>query len=183
MSTPRSNRHRRILSMTVATQTHTLRLSLKIRTPRVGVRYQRATGEGVRPRRSWKLTNALAELECFRSHSALPKSRNCSRRGVLLCPGSCVSVPTDCARRGRAGEIAQAIVAAIRDAGMHAINLGTIPTPALTYYALPVGKGSMMITGSHIHSTATDTKPIAAKASCAKSRKTADRQTGAEEHG
>ena len=48
------------------------------------------------------------------------------------------------------GEIAQAIVGAIRDAGMQPINLGTIPTPALTCYALARGKGSMMITGSHI---------------------------------
>ena len=48
------------------------------------------------------------------------------------------------------GEIAQAIVAAIRDAGMAPINLGTIPTPALTCYALARGKGSMMVTGSHI---------------------------------
>ena len=48
------------------------------------------------------------------------------------------------------GEIAQAIVAAIRDAGMHAVNLGSIPTPALTCYALARGKGSIMVTGSHI---------------------------------
>ena len=51
---------------------------------------------------------------------------------------------------GGRGEIAQAIVAAIRDAGMVPVNLGAIPTPALTCYALARGKGSMMVTGSHI---------------------------------
>jgi phosphomannomutase len=48
------------------------------------------------------------------------------------------------------GEIAQAIERAIQDAGMRPINLGRIPTPALTFYATGNGKGSMMITGSHI---------------------------------
>ncbi len=48
------------------------------------------------------------------------------------------------------GEIAQAIVVAIGDAGMHAVNLGPIPTPALTSYASSRKKGSIMITGSHI---------------------------------
>ena len=48
------------------------------------------------------------------------------------------------------GEIAQAIVAAIRDVGMLPLNLGKIPTPALTCYALARGKGSAMVTGSHI---------------------------------
>jgi phosphomannomutase len=48
------------------------------------------------------------------------------------------------------GEIAQAIVAAMQTAGMQPVNLGDIPTPALTYYALQQGKGSIMVTGSHI---------------------------------
>jgi phosphomannomutase len=48
------------------------------------------------------------------------------------------------------GEIAQAVVAAIRDTGMRAVNLGAIPTPALAHYALVRGKGSIMVTGSHI---------------------------------
>ena len=33
---------------------------------------------------------------------------------------------------------------------MRAVNLGSIPTPALTCYALARGKGSIMVTGSHI---------------------------------
>lgn len=48
------------------------------------------------------------------------------------------------------GELAQAIEQAILDAGMKPVNLGKLPTPALTYYAMQQGKGSMMITGSHI---------------------------------
>ncbi|MGD0498029.1 MAG: phosphomannomutase [Bryobacteraceae bacterium] len=48
------------------------------------------------------------------------------------------------------GEIAQAVVAAIRDAGMRPVNLGAIPTPALACYALARGKASIMVTGSHI---------------------------------
>jgi phosphomannomutase len=51
--------------------------------------------------------------------------------------------------RGR-GEIAQAIERAIRDAGMRPVNLGRIPTPALTCYATAQRKGSIMVTGSHI---------------------------------
>jgi phosphomannomutase len=48
------------------------------------------------------------------------------------------------------GEIAQAIERALRDAGMRPVNCGPIPTPALAFHALTRGKGSMMITGSHI---------------------------------
>jgi phosphomannomutase len=48
------------------------------------------------------------------------------------------------------GEIAQAIVTAIGNAGMQPVNLGPIPTPALANYALSLGKGCIMVTGSHI---------------------------------
>lgn len=51
---------------------------------------------------------------------------------------------------GGRGEITQAIVRAIQDAGMQPVNLGFIPTPALTFFALEKGKGSIMVTGSHI---------------------------------
>jgi phosphomannomutase len=54
------------------------------------------------------------------------------------------------AEEGGRGEIAQAIVSAIRDAGMKPVNLGRIPTPALMSYAVARGKGSIMVTGSHI---------------------------------
>ncbi len=52
--------------------------------------------------------------------------------------------------QGGRGEIAQAVVCAIRDAGMLPVNLGCIPTPAMTYHAISKVKGSIMITGSHI---------------------------------
>jgi phosphomannomutase len=52
--------------------------------------------------------------------------------------------------QGGRGEIAQAIVRAIRDAGMRPVNLGRIPTPALSHYATSRACGSIMITGSHI---------------------------------
>ncbi len=48
------------------------------------------------------------------------------------------------------GEICQAVERAVREAGMRPVYLGKIPTPALTAYALARGKGSIMVTGSHI---------------------------------
>ncbi|KAE8163342.1 hypothetical protein BDV40DRAFT_263035 [Aspergillus tamarii] len=51
---------------------------------------------------------------------------------------------------GGRGGLCQAVEQALKDGGMHPINLGAIPTPALTYYALKHGKGSIMVTGSHI---------------------------------
>ncbi|TVY17493.1 Phosphomannomutase [Lachnellula arida] len=50
---------------------------------------------------------------------------------------------------GRGG-LCQAVEQALKSTGMHPINLGAIPTPALTYWALKHGKGSIMVTGSHI---------------------------------
>ncbi|KAF7589131.1 hypothetical protein BBP40_004736 [Aspergillus hancockii] len=52
----------------------------------------------------------------------------------------------------RAGveDLAQPVVQAVKDGGMNLINLGAIPTPVLTCYALKHGKGSIMVTGSHI---------------------------------
>jgi phosphomannomutase len=93
--------------------------------------------------------NALAELQYLQS---LDPSEGGIVRGDEfffardLRPSSDSFVPEQDGR----GEIAQAIVAAIQDAGMRAVNLGLIPTPALTCYALDRGKGSIMVTGSHI---------------------------------
>lgn len=55
-----------------------------------------------------------------------------------------------CDLRPSSGGIRQAVEAAVRDAGMHPVYLGSIPTPALTYFALSRGRGSIMVTGSHI---------------------------------
>jgi phosphomannomutase len=93
--------------------------------------------------------NALAELEYLQS---LPHSEGGVHRGdpfyfaYDLRPSSSEFVGEE---QGR-GELAQAIVAAIGDAGMRAVNLGRIPTPALANFALAGGKGSIMVTGSHI---------------------------------
>jgi phosphomannomutase len=93
--------------------------------------------------------NVLAELEYL-------QSRTVAEGGILrgqkfyfaydLRPSSSLYVPS---QQGR-GEIAQAVECAIRDAGMQPVNLGAIPTPALTCYAVSLGRGSIMITGSHI---------------------------------
>ena len=54
------------------------------------------------------------------------------------------------AEQGGRGEIAQAVERAVADAGFVPINLGAIPTPALTAYAISLRCGSIMVTGSHI---------------------------------
>jgi phosphomannomutase len=93
--------------------------------------------------------NALAELEYLQS---LPLTEGGIQRGediyfaYDLRPSSSEFVAQE---EGR-GEIAQAIVQAIDDAGMKAVNLGRIPTPALASFALSRNKGSIMVTGSHI---------------------------------
>ncbi len=46
--------------------------------------------------------------------------------------------------------ICAAVIRAIEDAGMHAQNLGAIPTPALMNYAVSHHRASVMVTGSHI---------------------------------
>src|SRR5712691_4604701 len=90
--------------------------------------------------------NALAELEYLQS---LPHADGGISRGDPFYFG-CDLRPSSSrfvSEQGGWGEIAQAIECAIRDAGMAPVNLGRIPTPALTFYALQRGKGSMMITG------------------------------------
>ena len=93
--------------------------------------------------------NARAELEYLQR---LPASEGGIAPGEEfyfaydLRPSSTNFVPGEPAR----GEICQAVGTAIRDAGMKPVNLGRIPTPALTYFALSRGKGSIMVTGSHI---------------------------------
>lgn len=93
--------------------------------------------------------NALGELEYLKS---LSPEEGGIREGQEffyafdLRPSSTSYVPEE---RGR-GEIAQAVAQAISDAGLSPVNLGSLPTPALTYYALGRGRGSIMLTGSHI---------------------------------
>ena len=46
--------------------------------------------------------------------------------------------------------ILRAVARAVRDTGMHVVNCGRIPTPALTYFGLQKRWPSIMVTGSHI---------------------------------
>ncbi len=46
--------------------------------------------------------------------------------------------------------ICKVIQQTVRAAGMHPVNMGAIPTPALTAFALERQRGSIMVTGSHI---------------------------------
>jgi phosphomannomutase len=93
--------------------------------------------------------NALAELEYLQ---ALPLAEGGIVQGdpfyfaYDLRPSSSQYVEG----QGGRGEIAQAIARAILDARMRPVNLGRIPTPALTNYAISQAKGSIMVTGSHI---------------------------------
>ncbi len=93
--------------------------------------------------------NALAELRYLQG---LPAEEGGITRGdevyfaYDLRPTSTAYAP---AQQGR-GEIAQAVVSAIGDAGMRAVNMGSIPTPALAYYGFLHQRASVMVTGSHI---------------------------------
>ena len=58
--------------------------------------------------------------------------------------------PTSTALVEGRGGICQAVAEAVRDAGMRPVHFGAIPTPALARYAWSRGKGSIMVTGSHI---------------------------------
>ena len=93
--------------------------------------------------------NALAELEYLQS---LPLDEGGITQGEEfffaydLRPSSSSYV----AEQQHRGELAQAIVQAIRDAGMKPVNLGQIPTPALALHGFTHAKGSIMVTGSHI---------------------------------
>ncbi|WP_460026113.1 phosphohexomutase domain-containing protein [Methyloparacoccus murrellii] len=93
--------------------------------------------------------NALAELEYLQS---LPADEGGILRGddFFLATDLRPSSTSLIGGRPNRGELAQAIVAAIRAAGMNPVYCGAIPTPALTAHALLLGKGSMMVTGSHI---------------------------------
>lgn len=93
--------------------------------------------------------NALAELEYLQS---LPVCEGGIIRGDDFYFGADLrpSSTTIAMQTPLRGELAQAIEAAIRAAGMSPVYCGALPTPALTSFALARGKGSIMVTGSHI---------------------------------
>jgi len=135
--------------MKTATQTGSLRSSLTYEPLELQFGTSGRRGKVVDLTQLEVYINALAELEYL-------QSRDPSEGGIVrgeefffardLRQSSGSFVP----EQGGRGEIAQATAAAIRDAGMRAVNLGLIPTPALMCYALARGKGSIMVTGSHI---------------------------------
>lgn len=116
--------------MSMTTPTNSLRSSLKYEPRELQFGTSGRRGKVVDLTQLEVYINALAELEYLQS---LDPSEGGIVRGEEfyfardLRPSSNSFVPE---QEGR-GEIAQAIVAAIRNAGMRAINLGAIPTPAL----------------------------------------------------
>src|SRR6201999_3695535 len=135
--------------MGVATKLGTLRSRLNYPPQELGFGTSGRRGKVVDLTQLEVYLNALAELEYLQS---LPLAEGGIERGDAfyfaydLRPSSVEFVAGE---QGR-GELAQAIVTAIRDAGMQPVNLGLLPTPALASFALAQNKGSIMVTGSHI---------------------------------
>src|SRR6266511_4201947 len=67
-------------------------------------------------------------------------------------PGRSISLAGDIrpSSDGAERSIMRAVARAVEDAGLAIDNLGQLPTPALTYYALQQRRPSIMVTGSHI---------------------------------
>ncbi|QFT83293.1 Phosphoglucosamine mutase (plasmid) [Roseovarius sp. THAF27] len=71
------------------------------------------------------------------------------RAFIAACPqGRAVHVGWDL--RPSSPAIADAVIAAIRAAGLTAVSHGAVPTPALAMTCMAAGDGAVMITGSHI---------------------------------
>src|SRR5580693_201601 len=136
-------------SMSVATKMESLRSRLNYEPQELGFGTSGRRGKVVDLTQLEVYLNALAELEYLQSLSLTEGGIQHGDPFYFaydLRPSSSEFVSQE---QGR-GQIAQAIAAAIVDAGMKAVNLGRIPTPALASYALSRGKGSIMVTGSHI---------------------------------
>jgi phosphomannomutase len=93
--------------------------------------------------------NVLAELQYLKSLSAHEGGIRAGDEFYFAHDLRPSSVRFDGSEGGR-GEICQAVERAIREAGLRPVDLGAVPTPALTYYALSQVRGSIMVTGSHI---------------------------------
>jgi phosphomannomutase len=74
------------------------------------------------------------------------------RPGATVCAAGDLRPSTDTrvAGEGGRGEILQAVLRAVRDAGLLPLYLGKIPSPALLFCAMRRGAASIMVTGSHI---------------------------------
>jgi len=136
-------------SMGIATKIDSLRSRLNYEPQELGFGTSGRRGKVVDLTQLEVYLNALAELQYLQS---LAPSEGGIQPGdpfyfaYDLRPSSSEFVPEE---QGR-GQIAQAIVAAIRNTGMQPINLGRIPTPTLANFALSRNRGSIMVTGSHI---------------------------------
>lgn len=135
--------------MNIAAQVDTLRSSLKYEPTELEFGTSGRRGKVVDLTQLEVYINALAELEYLQSLD-ISEGGIVSGEEFFFARDLRPSSDSFVAELDGRGEIAQAIVAAIQDAGMRAINLGQIPTPALTCYALARRKGSTMVTGSHI---------------------------------
>ncbi len=72
-----------------------------------------------------------------------------TRAFLTACPhGGAVHVGQDL--RASSPQIAAAVIGAVRDMGLTAIDHGALPTPALALAAMGAGQASIMVTGSHI---------------------------------
>lgn len=72
-----------------------------------------------------------------------------TRAFLAACPnGGAVHVGWDL--RPSSPDIADVVIAAVQAAGLRAINLGPVPTPALALGSMGAGHSAIMITGSHI---------------------------------
>src|SRR5450755_220939 len=129
--------------MGVATKLDSLRSRLNYEPQELGFGTSGRRGKVVDLTQLEVYINALAELEYLQSLAPAEggiKKGDESFFAYDLRPSSTTYVPEE---KGR-GEIAQAIEQAIRDAGMMPLNMGAIPTPALSSYALSKQRGSIM---------------------------------------
>jgi phosphomannomutase len=92
-------------------------------------------------------TNVLSEIHYLQS---LPKSEGHIEVGDDFYYAHDLRPSSTAYVENHRGGLSQAVEKAVTDGGMRPINLGAIPTPALTSFALQKGKGSIMVTGSHI---------------------------------
>ena len=101
------------------------------------------------------LVSDLSQLEAYvntRGFLAYLLARRLTRRGGTVCCAGDLRPSTDrlVPEQGGRGEIIQAVLRAVEEAGLKAAFLGRLPSPALMAYALRLRAASVMVTGSHI---------------------------------
>ena len=93
--------------------------------------------------------NVLAELEYLQTLA--PEAGGAAREDEVYFAHDLRPSSTALSEEfGGRGELCQAVVRAIADAGMRPVNLGPLPTPALALRGLARHRASIMVTGSHI---------------------------------